>query len=339
MNDKEKALREAMEIILKRYGKGAIMKLGREGKDQDIKSIPSGSLRLDDALGVGGVPRGRIVEIFGPESSGKTTLALHIAAEAQKMGGSAAFIDAEHAFDLEYAKNLGINVDELLVSQPTSGEEALEIVDILVTNRAVDVIVVDSVAALTPRAELEGMIGDTFVGLQARLMSQALRKLTAKICKSDTCVIFINQLREKIGVMSGNPETTPGGRALKFYSSVRMEVRKKDLIKEGTEILGHRMQIKIVKNKVAAPFKTVECALIYGRGIEKVTEIIETGISLGIIEKKGSWFSIKGENVAQGFKAMKEYLETTKEQMQYLVGEIRKSIFTRPGKAVDQVVS
>jgi len=297
--DREKALEMAIGQIEKQHGKGTIMRLGDEAT-QDVPSISTGSIMVDYALGVGGVPRGRVTEIYGPEASGKTTLALHVIAEAQKAGGYAAFVDAEHAFDPRYAKNLGINTDELLVSQPDSGEQALEITETLIRSAALDVIVVDSVAALVPRAELEGEMGDSHMGLQARLMSQAMRKITGIINKTRTSVIFINQIREKIGVMFGNPETTSGGRALKFYSSVRMDIRRIGSLKKGDDMVGNRTKVKVVKNKVAPPFKEVEFNIIYGEGISRLAEVLDMAVEFDIIEKRGSWYRYDGEPIGQG---------------------------------------
>lgn len=307
-NDKNIAIESAMKQIEKQYGKGSIMKLGAT-KIMDIEAIPTGCLALDIALGVGGVPRGRIIEIYGPESSGKTTVALHIMAEAQKRGGAAAFIDAEHALDPSYARRLGINIEDLLVSQPDTGEQALEIAEVLVRSNAIDVIVVDSVAALVPRAEIEGEMGDSHIGLQARLMSQALRKLTAVISKSKCVVIFINQLREKIGIMFGNPETTPGGRALKFYSSIRLDIRKIDTIKMGEDILGNKTRIKVTKNKVAPPFKQAEFDIIYNEGISKEGNLIDIAVNEELVQKSGAWFSYKGTRIGQGRENSKLYLK------------------------------
>jgi recombination protein RecA len=327
--DRKKALATALSQIEKDYGKGTIMKLG-ENAHMNVEAIPTGSLTLDLALGIGGVPKGRIVEIFGPESSGKTTVALHIAAEVQKLGGEAAFIDAEHALDPFYAKALGVNIDNLLVSQPDSGEQALEITDALVRSGAVDVVVVDSVAALVPQQEIDGEMGSSHVGLQARLMSQALRKLSGSISKTNCVVIFINQLREKVGVMYGNPETTTGGRALKFYASVRIDVRKVENLKQGDEVFGNRVKCKVVKNKVAPPFRVAEFDIIYGKGISKAGEIIDVAIELGIIQKSGSWFSYNGEKVAQG----KENTKKAIAENEALMKELEEKIKLR-GKDID----
>src|ERR1700754_3381283 len=306
--DKTKALSAALSQIERQFGKGSVMKLGKADRSMDIEVISSGSLGLDIALGVGGLPKGRIVEIYGPESSGKTTLALHCVAEAQKKGGICAFIDAEHALDPVYARKLGVNVDELLISQPDHGEQALEIADTLVRSGAVDVLIIDSVAALVPRAELEGEMGDALPGLQARLMSQALRKLTASINKSHTMVIFINQIRMKIGVMYGSPETTPGGNALKFYASVRLDIRRIGAIKERDEVVGNQTRVKVVKNKVAPPFKQVEFDIMYGQGISKTGELLDLGVKAGVVEKSGSWFSYNGQRIGQGREAAKTFL-------------------------------
>ncbi|AFV01343.1 RecA protein [Dehalobacter sp. UNSWDHB] len=306
--DKLKALDIALSQIEKQFGKGAIMKLGEASDRMAVETISTGSLALDLALGVGGVPRGRVIEVYGPESSGKTTVTLHIIAEAQKTGGVAAFIDAEHALDPVYARALGVNVDDLLVSQPDTGEQALEICEALVRSGAVDVVVIDSVAALVPRAEIEGEMGDSHMGLHARLMSQALRKLTGCISKSHTCVIFINQIREKVGVMFGNPETTTGGRALKFYASVRLEVKKQDVIKQGQEIIGNRTRVKVVKNKVAPPFNFADFDLVYGEGISREGSIVDMGSETGILMKSGAWYSYNGERLGQGRENVKDFL-------------------------------
>ena len=318
---KLKALQEAMSKIEKDFGKGSIMKLGEE-KIDNVEVIPSGSISLDVALGVGGYPKGRIIEIYGPESSGKTTLAIHAIAEAQKAGGIAAFIDAEHAFDRFYAAKLGVDVDNLLISQPDNGEQALEIADQLIRSAAVDVVVVDSVAALTPKAEIEGDMGDNKVGLQARLMSQALRKLTATINKTNTTCIFINQLREKIGVMFGNPETTTGGNALKFYASVRLDIRKSTAIKDGDEVIGNEVKVKVVKNKVAPPFRRAQFEILFGEGISRVGEIVELGVEYGILEKSGSWFSYNGSKLAQGKEGVKKVLKDNPELCEELTAKI-----------------
>jgi len=324
--DKMKALDMALSQIEKQFGKGSIMRLGEATAKMAVEVIPTGCLAIDIALGVGGVPRGRIVEIYGPESSGKTTVALHVVAEAQKMGGVAAFIDAEHALDPVYAKALGVNIDNLLVSQPDTGEQALEICEALVRSGAIDVIVIDSVAALVPRAEIEGEMGDSHVGLHARLMSQALRKLTGAISKSNTCVIFINQIREKVGVMFGNPETTTGGRALKFYASIRMEVRKQDTLKQGQEMVGNRTKVKVVKNKVAPPFKQAEFDIMYGEGISREGSIVDVGTELDIINKSGAWYSYKGERLGQGRENVKEFLKKHPEIAAEIEQSIRASI-------------
>jgi len=308
VSDRRAALEMALRQIEKQFGKGSIMKLGEQASLQ-VETVPSGSIALDIALGVGGMPRGRIIEIYGPESSGKTTVALHAIAEVQKIGGTAAFIDAEHALDPIYAGRLGVNIDELLLSQPDTGEQALEIAEALVRSGAIDIIVIDSVAALVPKAEIEGEMGDSHVGLQARLMSQALRKLSGAISKSKTIAIFINQLREKVGVMFGNPETTPGGRALKFYASVRLEVRRVETIKMGNEIVGNRTRIKVVKNKVAPPFKQCEIDIMYGEGISKEGSLIDIGTELDIIQKSGAWFSFEGERLGQGRENAKQFLK------------------------------
>lgn len=325
-NDKLKALQITIDKLEKTYGKGTIMKLSDE-KILDIPVIPTGSLGLDVALGVGGIPRGRIIEVYGPESSGKTTLAMHCIAEAQKKGGLAAFIDAEHAFDKVYAEKLGIDTENLLISQPDNGEQALEIAEHLIRSGAIDIIVIDSVAALVPRGELEGEMGDSKMGLQARLMSQALRKLTGTINKTGCSCIFINQLREKIGVMFGNPETTTGGNALKFYASVRLDIRRIGQIKESADnILGNRTRVKVVKNKVAPPFKVIEFDIMYGKGISKVGEILDMGVELNIIQKSGSWFSYNGDRLGQGRDAVKELIEDNPELMDELEAKIKAAI-------------
>ena len=320
--EKKKALEAAMGQIEKQFGKGSVMKLG-QFKAMEVEAIPTGALSLDIALGIGGVPRGRIIEVFGPESSGKTTLALHIVAEAQKMGGEAAFIDAEHALDPVYAKKLGVDIDNLIVSQPDTGEQALEITEALVRSGALDVIVVDSVAALVPKAEIDGDMGDSHMGLQARLMSQALRKLAGAINKSKTVLIFINQLREKIGVMFGNPETTTGGRALKFYASVRMDIRKIENIKQDGEVVGNRVRVKVIKNKVAPPFREAEFDVLYGKGISKEGNIFDMAVNLDIVEKSGSWFSYSGERIGQGRENAKRFLIEHPEKLQEVERKVR----------------
>ena len=323
---KLKALQATIDKIEKDYGKGTIMKLGDQPEWSDAQVIPSGSVALDHALGIGGYPRGRIVEIYGPESSGKTTLAIHAIAEAQKLGGIAAMIDAEHAFDRTYAKNLGVNLETLLISQPDNGEQALEIADNLIRSGAVDIVVIDSVAALTPKAEIEGEMGDNKVGLQARLMSQALRKLTANIAKTNTCCIFINQLREKIGIMFGNPETTTGGNALKFYASVRIDVRRTTQIKDGEEALGNRTRVKVVKNKMAPPFKKAEFDIVFGEGISKAGELVDLAVEFNIIQKSGSWFSYGGNKLAQGREATKQLLKDNVELAEEVEAKIREAL-------------
>ncbi|HOJ77308.1 MAG TPA: recombinase RecA [Bacillota bacterium] len=325
MSNKEKALEVALLQIEKQFGKGSIMKMGDSAK-LNIETIPTGAISLDLALGVGGIPRGRIIEIYGPESSGKTTVALHIAAEAQRLGGIAAFIDAEHALDPLYAKKLGVDIDNLLISQPDTGEQALEIAEALVRSGAVDVIVIDSVAALTPQAEIEGEMGDSHVGLQARLMSQALRKLTAVISKSNTIAIFINQIREKVGVMFGNPETTPGGRALKFYASVRLEIRKIETLKQGTDVIGSRTKAKVVKNKVAPPFKEAEFDIIYGEGISKIGCILDLAVDLNIINKSGAWFSYGDNRIGQGRENAKEFLSKDPKLLSEVERKVREAL-------------
>ncbi len=321
--ERDKVLKETTEEIEKKFGKGSIMKFGDEGPDMEVEAIPTGAVSLDAALGIGGVPRGRIIEIYGPESSGKTTLSLQILAEAQALGGIVAFIDAEHALDPGYAARIGVDIDEVLISQPDTGEQALEICDMLVRSAAIDVVVIDSVAALTPRAEIEGEIGDSTVGLQARLMSQALRKLAGSLSKSNTTCIFINQLREKIGVMFGNPETTPGGRALKFFSSVRMDIRRIDTIKEKDEVIGNRVRVKVVKNKVAPPFKQAEFDIMYGEGISKEGSIIDTAVDLKIVTKAGSWYTYDGERLGQGRENAKKQLLTHPELRDEIEHKVR----------------
>ena len=322
-SNKEKLLEQAILQIEKQFGKGSIMKLG-DSVDTHIEVISTGCLPLDVALGIGGVPRGRIIEIYGPESSGKTTVALHILAEAQKMGGTAAFIDAEHALDPSYAEKLGVNIGDLFISQPDTGEQALEICETLVRSGAVDIVVVDSVAALTPKAEIDGEMGDSFMGAQARLMSQALRKLTAITNKSKSCVIFINQLREKIGVMFGSPETTTGGKALKFYASVRLDVRKADVIKDGNEFMGNRTKIKVVKNKMAPPFKTAEFDIMYGKGISKSGCVLDMAVEADIVQKSGAWFSYNGEKIGQGKENAKQFLESNEDIMAEIDAKVRE---------------
>src|SRR5215218_581243 len=326
MDDRDKMLDVTLTQIEKQFGKGAVMKLGEHPMGAGISVIPSGSLALDIALGVGGIPRGRVVEVFGPEGSGKTTVCLHIIAEAQNHGGIAAFIDAEHALDPTYAQRLGVNIDELLVSQPDSGEQALEIADMLVRSGALDVVVIDSVAALVPRAEIEGEMGDTHVGLQARLMSQAMRKLAGSLSRFDTTAIFINPLREKIGVMFGNPETTPGGRALKFYSSVRLDVRKVETLKDGQEMVGNRTRVKVVKNKVAPPFRQCEFDIMYGKGISKEGSLIDVGVDLEIIKKAGAWFTYEGEQLGQGRENARQFLAEHTDIATELEGKVRAAV-------------
>ncbi len=323
--DKNKALEAAVAQIERSFGKGSIMKLGQRENAVETEVISTGSLGLDIGLGIGGMPRGRVVEIYGPESSGKTTLALHVVAEAQKMGGTCAFVDAEHALDPVYAQKLGCNVDELLISQPDAGEQALEITDTLVRSGAVDVLIVDSVAALVPRAELEGEMGDTHVGLQARLMSQALRKLTSSVSRSNTLVIFINQIRMKIGVMFGNPETTTGGNALKFYSSIRLEIRRIGQIKDRDEIVGNQTRVKVVKNKMAPPFRTVEFDIMYGEGVSKMGELLDLGVKAGVVEKSGSWFSYNSTRVGQGRENAKQFLRENEAIAQEIERAIREN--------------
>ena len=328
--EKKKALESVFSVIEKEYGTGSIMKLG-DANSVDVEVIPTGSLTLDMALGVGGLPRGRVIEIYGPESSGKTTVALHVVAEAQKMGGEAAFIDAEHALDPVYAKKLGVDIDNLIVAQPDTGEQALDIAEALVRSGALDVIVVDSVAALVPKAEIDGEMGDSHVGLLARLMSQALRKLTAVISKSGTVVIFINQLREKVGVMYGNPETTPGGRALKFFSSVRLDVRRGEVIKNGTELIGNKTKVKVVKNKGAPPFKTAEFDILYGEGISKEGNILDFAVENNIIKKSGAWFSYNGEKIGQGRDNVRKYMVENKEFTAEIDRQVRELLKNNSG--------
>ena len=322
-DNKQKALTAALGQIERQFGKGAVMRLGDPGSIRDVEAISTGSLNLDLALGVGGLPRGRVIEIFGPESSGKTTVALQTVAQMQRIGGTAAFVDAEHALDPAYAEKLGINIADLLISQPDTGEQALEIVDMLVRSGAVDIVVVDSVAALTPRAEIEGDMGDSHVGLQARLMSQALRKLTASISRSNTTVIFINQIRMKIGVMFGSPETTTGGNALKFYASVRLDIRRIGAIKKGEEVIGNETRVKVVKNKVAPPFKTAEFDILYGAGVSREGEILDLGVNLGLIEKSGAWYSYNGERIGQGRDNVRDFLRTNAEMAEGIEALIR----------------
>jgi recombination protein RecA len=332
--DKQRALEAALAQIDRAFGKGSVMKLGDKGKIVEIEAISTGSLGLDLALGIGGLPKGRVVEVYGPESSGKTTLALHVVAEVQKTGGTAAFVDAEHALDPSYAHKLGVNLDDLLVSQPDTGEQALEITDTLVRSGAVDVIVIDSVAALTPRAEIEGEMGDSLPGLQARLMSQALRKLTASISKSGTLVIFINQIRMKIGVMYGSPETTTGGNALKFYASVRLDIRRTGSIKSRDEVVGNSTRVKVVKNKVAPPFREVEFDIMYGQGISKLGEIIDLGVKAGVVEKSGSWFSYNSERIGQGRDNAREFLKANPD----IAAEIEKAVRGNAGVIVEELL-
>jgi len=324
--ERDKALELALSQIEKMYGKGAIMRMGISGALLPVAAIPTGSLELDYALGVGGVPRGRVIEIFGPEASGKTTLALHIIAEAQKKGGAAAFVDAEHALDANYARLLGVNIDDLLISQPDTGEQGLEITEVLVRSGAVDVVAIGSVAALVPRAEIDGEMGDSLPGLQARLMSQALRKLTAAISKSRTCVVFINQLREKIGVMFGNPETTTGGRALKFYASVRLDIRRISAIKDGEENIGSRVKVKVVKNKVAPPFREAEFDIIYGEGISRVGSLVDLGVTHKVIERSGAWYAFGGERIGQGRENAKRFLQENPAMADEIEGKLRAAL-------------
>jgi recombination protein RecA len=329
-DNRAKALSAALSQIEKQFGKGSVMRMGDTNAIRNIEAISTGSLSLDIALGIGGLPKGRVVEIYGPESSGKTTLTLQVVAEAQKMGGTAAFIDAEHALDPQYAEKLGVNVDELLVSQPDTGEQALEITDMLVRSGAVDVVVIDSVAALTPKAEIEGDMGDSHVGLQARLMSQALRKLTANIKRTNCLVIFINQIRMKIGVMFGSPETTTGGNALKFYASVRLDIRRTGAIKKGEEVVGNETKVKVVKNKVAPPFKQVHFEILYGEGISLQGEIIELGVQQGIIDKSGAWYSYKGDRIGQGKENVRNFLKENPAISKEIEGRIRAELLPQP---------
>jgi len=330
-DDRRKALAAALGQIERQFGKGAVMRLGDSSAARDVDVISTGSLALDLALGVGGLPRGRVVEIYGPESSGKTTLTLHVIAECQRQGGTAAFIDAEHALDPVYARKLGVNVDDLLVSQPDTGEQALEIADMLVRSGAVDVVVVDSVAALTPKAEIEGDMGDSHVGLQARLMSQALRKLTGNIKRSNTMVVFINQIRMKIGVMYGNPETTTGGNALKFYASVRLDIRRTGAIKKGEEVLGNQTRVKVVKNKLAPPFKQAEFEILYGEGISRYGELLDLGVQEGLVQKSGAWYSLDGTRIGQGKENAREYLKAHPELAESLERAIRERVLPKRG--------
>lgn len=331
--NKQKALDAALGQIERQFGKGSIMRMGDSSEARDIEAISTGSLTLDIALGIGGLPRGRVVEIYGPESSGKTTLTLQVIAECQKKGGTAAFVDAEHALDPQYAERLGVNVDNLLVSQPDAGEQALEITDMLVRSGAVDVVVVDSVAALVPKAEIEGDMGDHHVGVQARLMSQALRKLTANIKRSNTLVIFINQIRMKIGVMFGNPETTTGGNALKFYSSVRLDIRRTGAIKKGDEILGNETRVKVVKNKVSPPFKVAEFDILYNEGISRESEIIDLGVKQGLIDKSGAWYSYNGDRIGQGKDNVRQFLKEHKDIAETVEAQIREALLPKKGGA------
>lgn len=333
-DDRKTALDNALKKIEKNFGKGSVMKLG-EKADQQISTVPSGSLALDVALGVGGYPRGRIIEVYGPESSGKTTVALHAIAEVQKQGGTAAFIDAEHALDPAYAKKLGVNIDELLLSQPDTGEQGLEIADALVSSGAIDIIVIDSVAALVPRAEIDGEMGDTHVGLQARLMSQALRKLSGTINKTKTIAIFINQIREKVGVMFGNPETTPGGRALKFYATVRLEVRRSEQLKQGSDIVGNRTKIKVVKNKVAPPFKVAEIDIMYGEGISQEGELLDMAVDVDLVDKSGAWYSYNGERIGQGRENVKNYMKDHPEMVRELLVKVRDAYGIGDGSTIE----
>jgi recombination protein RecA len=331
--EREKALDAALGQIEKQFGKGSVMRMG-DNINMNIESVPTGALSLDIALGIGGLPRGRIVEIYGPESSGKSTLAMHAVAEAQRNGGICAYIDAEHAMDPVYARAIGVNVDDLLISQPDTGEQALEIADMLIRSGALDILVIDSVAALTPRAEIEGEMGDTHVGLQARLMSQALRKLTGTLSKSDTIAIFINQLREKIGVMFGSPETTPGGRALKFYSSIRLDIRRIEAIKDGTDVTGNRTRVKVVKNKCAAPFKQAEFDIMYGKGISREGSLLDVALDLGFVKKSGAWFTYEGEQLGQGRENVKTFLSENPQLMAEIDDRVRSQLAPKEDDAL-----
>ncbi len=333
--NRKKALAQALGQIEKQFGKGSVMRMGDGGAARDIEAISTGSIGLDVALGIGGLPRGRVVEIYGPESSGKTTLTLQVIAEAQKLGGTAAFVDAEHALDPNYAEKLGVDVDELLVSQPDTGEQALEITDMLVRSGAVDIVVVDSVAALTPKAEIEGEMGDSHMGLQARLMSQALRKLTGNIKRSNTMVVFINQIRMKIGVMFGSPETTTGGNALKFYSSVRLDIRRIGAIKKGDEVIGNQTRVKVVKNKVSPPFKQAEFEILYGQGISRLGEVIDLGVQHGIVDKAGSWYSYGDDRIGQGKENVREFLKDHPEMAEEIEGKIRATLMPKKADVID----
>jgi recombination protein RecA len=334
-DNRKKALAQALGQIEKQFGKGSVMRMGDGGMIRDIESISTGSIGLDVALGIGGLPRGRVVEIYGPESSGKTTLTLQVIAEAQKLGGTAAFVDAEHALDPNYAGKLGVDVDELLVSQPDTGEQALEITDMLVRSGAIDIVVIDSVAALTPKAEIEGEMGDSHMGLQARLMSQALRKLTANIQRSNTMVVFINQIRMKIGVMFGSPETTTGGNALKFYASVRLDIRRIGAIKKGDEIIGNQTRVKVVKNKVSPPFKQAEFEILYGEGISRMGEIIDLGVQHGIVDKAGSWYSYGDDRIGQGKENVREFLKNNPAMAEEIEGRIRAKLLPTKADVID----
>ena len=334
-DNRKKALAQALGQIEKQFGKGSVMRMGDSQASRDIEAVSTGSIGLDVALGIGGLPRGRVVEIYGPESSGKTTLTLQVIAEAQKIGGTAAFVDAEHALDPSYAEKLGVDVDELLVSQPDTGEQALEITDMLVRSGAVDIVVVDSVAALTPKAEIEGEMGDSHMGLQARLMSQALRKLTGNIKRSNTMVVFINQIRMKIGVMFGSPETTTGGNALKFYSSVRLDIRRIGAIKKGDEVIGNQTRVKVVKNKVSPPFKQAEFEILYGQGISRLGEVIDLGVQHGIVDKAGSWYSYGDDRIGQGKENVREFLRNNPAMAEEIEGKIRATLMPKKADVID----